>query len=362
MRTDELRYDLPDRAVAQHPAEPRDGARLLDADRLEDLSFAQLPSLLREGDLLVVNSTRVRAARLRGTKHPSGGSVETLLLRRLDHLRWEALVRPARRLGPGAELWFGTLAARLLTAPEDGKVILELTGPDGADVLEDLLEVAGEIPLPPYIHQPLADPDRYQTIFAKVIGSAAAPTAGLHFTPRVLEGVVAAGAELADVDLEVGLDTFRPITSARVEEHPIHRERFRVPEATAEAVAAARRRGSRVIAVGTTSTRALESAAGPEGTVAPAVGETGLYIVPGYRFRVVDALLTNFHAPGSTLLALLAAFMGGRWRAAYAHALAGGYRFLSFGDAMFVRRSPSPSGAGSGRSPSPFGGGWGRGP
>lgn len=339
MCTDELRYDLPDHAVAQQPVEPRDAARLLDADRLQDLTFCQLPSLLREGDLLVVNSTRVRAARLRGTKHPSGGSAETLLLRRLDHRRWEALVRPARRLGPGTELRFGALSGRLLTSPEHGRAILELTAPEGADV-EDLLEVAGEVPLPPYIHRPLSDPERYQTIFAKVIGSAAAPTAGLHFTPRVLEAVQAAGAELAEVDLEVGLDTFRPITCARIEDHRIHRERFRVPEAAAEAVAAARRRGGRVIAVGTTSTRALESAAAPEGSVEPVAGETGLYIVPGYRFRVVDALLTNFHAPGSTLLALLAAFMGQRWRAAYAHALARDYRFLSFGDAMFVRRSP----------------------
>jgi S-adenosylmethionine:tRNA ribosyltransferase-isomerase len=349
MRTDELRYDLPDHAIAQEPAQPRHAARLLDADRLCDLTFDQFPSLLRPNDLVVVNSTRVRAARLRGAKHPTGGSVEALLLRRLDGDRWEALLRPARRLGPGTELRFGALSGRVLTSPENGQAVLELkVALEGAEV-EDLLEQAGEVPLPPYIHRPLADPDRYQTIFAKVTGSAAAPTAGLHFTPRVLEGVQAAGAELADVDLEVGLDTFWPITSADLEDHRIHRERFRVPEATAEAVATARRRGGRVIAVGTTSTRALESAAGPEGFVEPVAGETGLYIVPGYRFRVVDALLTNFHAPGSTLLALLAAFMGHRWRAVYAHALAGGYRFLSFGDAMFVRRSPSPSRGGSGR-------------
>ncbi|MDP8959141.1 MAG: S-adenosylmethionine:tRNA ribosyltransferase-isomerase, partial [Actinomycetota bacterium] len=271
MRTDQFRYVLPESAIAQQPVEPRHHARLLDADRLADLRFDDLPLLLSPGDLLVVNSTRVRPARLLGNKEPTGGrptggKVEALLLRRLDGDHWEALVRPARRLREGSAVRFGPLQATVTAGPTDGRVVLRMGTADGIDV-DDLLAQVGEVPLPPYIHTPLSDPERYQTVFAKVPGSAAAPTAGLHFTPRVLEAVGEAGVEVAEVDLEVGLDSFRPITTPDISGHRMHHERFSVPEPTAQAVEATRRRGGRVVAVGTTVVRALESAALADGRV-----------------------------------------------------------------------------------------------
>lgn len=337
MRTDLFDYELPPAAIAQRPAEPRDSARLLDTRDLGDHRFSDLPALLREGDLVVVNRTRVRRARLRGRKVPTGGRVEVLLLGpsgRPD--RWDALVRPARRLHPGDRLDLGALAATVVTAPVEGVVAVEL---DAAGDVEEAIAAAGEVPLPPYITGPLADPDRYQTIFADRPGSAAAPTAGLHFTPAVVDGLRAAGIGLASVDLEVGLGTFRPISAADVEDHAIHRERFRLDPGTAEAVAAARRRGGRVVAVGTTVTRVLEAQARPGGLVAAGEGETALYLRPGNGPAVVDVLVTNFHVPRSSLVVLVASFMGDRWREAYETALARGYRFLSFGDAMLCERT-----------------------
>ncbi len=336
MRTADFHYDLPEAAIAQEPAEPRDAARLLVTATMEDHRFADLPELLDPGDLVVVNRTRVRAGRLHGHKAGTGGAVELLLLGR-EGERWEALVRPARRLRAGSVLELAGMEATLLSDPAAG--VATVAFDVRAVEVEARLTEVGEIPLPPYFHGTLADPERYQTIFAKETGSAAAPTAGLHFTPRVVEGLAARGVEIAEVELSVGLDTFRPIGTDRVEDHRIHRERYEVPEATAAAVGAARRRGGKVVAIGTTVVRALESAAAGKGEVEPAAGETGLFITPGFEFRAVDRLVTNFHVPGSTLVVMIEAFMGLGWRAAYATALERGYRFLSFGDAMLAERA-----------------------
>lgn len=326
-------YELPEAAVAQAAIEPRDAARLLVASSLEDRTFRDLPGLLALEDLLVVNRTRVRPARLRGHKTPSGGAIELLLSKRIDADRWEALIRPARRIRAGQELRFGDIRGRVLTDPDRGVVTVALEA--GTTDVDDALGVDGEVPLPPYFRGALATPDRYQTMFAKAVGSAAAPTAGLHFTPSLAEDLRERGIGIAEVDLEVGLDTFRPMEAGPIADHRMHRERFSVPAATVEAVERTRHLEGRVVAVGTTVVRSLETAAGVSGlTVGEA--ESGLFITPGYRLRVVDAVITNFHAPRTTLLVMIAALLGPRWREVYAHALDGGYRFLSFGDAMFI--------------------------
>lgn len=331
-------YDLPEEAIAQTPVEPRHDSRLLDTRDLTDHGFLELPGLLEPGDLVVVNRTRVRSARLHGRKRDGGGRVEVLLLRRIDDTRWEGLVRPARRIRTGVELELGPIAGTVLTDPHEGRIELGLRAADGRDV-EDVLPEVGELPLPPYIHTALDDPERYQTMFADRPGSAAAPTAGLHFTPAVLAGLEARGIATTSVELEVGIGTFRPISVEAVEDHVMHAERYHVGGDAARAVEACRARGGRVVAVGTTVVRVLETVARDDGTVAPGVGETSLYLRPGSRFRVVDDLVTNFHLPRSSLLVMLAAFMGPGWRAAYETALGRGYRFLSFGDAMLCRRS-----------------------
>jgi S-adenosylmethionine:tRNA ribosyltransferase-isomerase len=336
VQTSDFVYELPEGAIAQVPAEPRDAARLLVAEGLEDHHFADLPGLLQAGDLVVVNRTRVRRARLLGHKEGSGGRVEALLLRPTP-LGWEALLRPARRLRRGSRLRFGDIRATVVTEPERGEGLLAL---DAGEVpLEEALDRWGEVPLPPYFTGRLEDPERYQTVYAARPGSAAAPTAGLHFTPDVLRRLGERGVQVAAVDLDIGVDTFRPIVEAGLEEHRMHRENYCVDEEAAAAVAAARRRRGRVVAVGTTVVRALESAAGAGGEVCPGPGTTDLFITPGYEFRVVDLLVTNFHVPGSTLVVLVAAFMGERWREAYRVALERGYRFLSFGDAMLAVRA-----------------------
>jgi len=327
-------YDLPEARIAQSPVEPRDSSRLLRCEPLEDRIFWDLPALLRADDLLVVNRTRVRSARLRGHKVPSGGAVELLLLRRVDDTRWEALIRPARRVREGTTVDLGDLSSEILTTPDRGRVVLTLEARDG-DV-EAAIARCGEVPLPPYIHGVLADPERYQTVFAKNVGSAAAPTAALHFTSDLLDRLAETGVEIAEVELEVGLDTFRPIGTDRISDHRMHAEQWELPEATAAAVAETRGRGGRVVAVGTTVVRTLESASSGLGLVAAGRGDTDLFISPGYRMKVVDAVLTNFHAPRTTLIVMIAALLGDRWRELYQHALANGYRFLSFGDAMFI--------------------------
>lgn len=336
VRTSDFLYDLPAAAIAQVPAEPRDSARLLVADGLADRRFADLPDLLAAGDLVVVNRTRVRRARLLGHKEGSGGRVEALLLRSTP-AGWEALVRPARRLRPGSRLRFGGIGAVVVAGPDRGQAVLSL---DPGDLpLEEALDRWGEVPLPPYFTGRLDDPERYQTVYAERAGSAAAPTAGLHFTPDVLRRLGERGIEMVAVDLGIGVDTFRPIAAAHLEEHRMHREDYVIEEAASAAVGAARRRRGRVVAVGTTVVRALESAAETGGAVRPGPGSTDLFITPGYPFQVVDLLVTNFHVPGSTLVVLIAAFMGEGWREVYRTALERGYRFLSFGDAMLARRA-----------------------
>jgi S-adenosylmethionine:tRNA ribosyltransferase-isomerase len=329
-------YPLPDHAVAQEPVEPRDSSRLLDTRDMSDHHFRDLPDLLAEGDLVVVNRTRVRAARLVGLKEPTGGRVEMLVLRRLDDTTWQAMVRPARRLRRGSRIRFGNLTAQLTTDPREG--IAEVAIHADGDP-EEAIARHGTVPLPPYIREPLTDPDRYQTIFADRPGSAAAPTAGLHFTERVVAGLESRGVELVGVELEVGLDTFRPISVPRVEDHRMHAERIRVGPEAVNAVERCRSRGGRVVAIGTTVVRTLESVAAGDGSIQEADRETDLYILPGHRFQVVDLMVTNFHLPRSSLIVLVAAFMGDRWRQAYHTALRRGYRFLSFGDAMLCERS-----------------------
>jgi S-adenosylmethionine:tRNA ribosyltransferase-isomerase len=336
VKTADFHYDLPPEAIAQAPIEPRDAARLLVVDGMRDQRFAELPALLSDDDLVVVNRTRVRRARLIGVKDPSGGRVEALLLSPLDDGRWEALVRPARRLRAGTKIRFGEITAVLDSDPEDGRAVLALDA--GGAEIEKAIEQVGEVPLPPYYTGPLSDPERYQTVFAGDPGSAAAPTAGLHFTAGVLSGLEERGIAVASVDLDIGLDTFRPIATDHLEDHRMHRERYRVSDDLVAAVTEAHGRGGRVVAIGTTVVRALESAAA-SGVLRPDEGATSLFITPGYRFGVIDVLVTNFHLPSSTLVVLVAAFMGDRWRAAYAAALDRGYRFLSFGDAMLVERT-----------------------
>lgn len=325
---DAFQYALPEEVVAQWPVEPRDSARLLDATaadgELAHRRVSDLPGLLRPGDTLVLNETRVLPARLRLTKS-SGGSVEVLLLEELEPGCWEALVKPGRRVPPGTVLEL------------DGRPVLVVNSRLGegrrqVELLDrDLPALAGAVPLPPYITTPLADSERYQTVYAARAGSAAAPTAGLHLTNEVLDRCQAAGARVVKVDLSVGLDTFRPVTAERPEDHVMHSERYSVPEQTWLEC----QRAERVVAVGTTTVRALESAA----ATGSLEGRTDLFITPGFKFSVVDVLMTNFHLPRSSLLLMLAAFCGTRWRDIYETALREGYRFLSFGDAMVVSRA-----------------------
>ncbi len=332
METEDFAYDLPETAIAQTPVEPRDAARLLvdrgPGEAPEDHTVADLPSLVRPGDLLVVNDTRVIPARLLLAK-ATGGAVEVLLAERTGDREWTALVRPSRRVPPGTVLERDGADVLLVGEPVgDGERAVRLLGDEDPLALVHRL---GTLPLPPYITTTLDDPERYQTVFARRPASAAAPTAGLHLTPKVLDRCVAAGAQVAEVDLEVGLGTFAPIRAERVEDHTVHTERYVIPEATVHAVG----RAQRVVAVGTTVVRALEtwSASG-----SPA-GTTDLFIRRGHEFAVVDVLLTNFHVPRSSLLVLVDAFVGERWRDLYATALDRDYRFLSFGDAMLLERA-----------------------
>lgn len=344
MRTDDFDYDLPSGLIAQRPVEPRDSSRLIVLDRtsgqVDHRTFRDLPEYLREGDVLVVNETRVLPARLRGAKDETGGAVEVLLLRERYDMTWECLVKPGRRLKPGARITFGDGELKGLvvdTIEESGGRLIQFTVTGGASFL-GVVHRIGEVPLPPYITEPLADPGRYQTVFAKDERSAAAPTAGLHFTPELIERVVAAGARIERVELDVGIDTFRSVAEDDPREHKMHSEHFRVPARTAEIVNEAKERGKRVIAIGTTSVRALESAYDAEaGAVVAQERATELFILPGYRFNVVDALVTNFHTPRSTLLMMISAFAGRELvMGAYRTAIEERYRFLSFGDAMLI--------------------------
>lgn len=352
MKTSDFDYHLPPASIAQTPVEPRHASRLLVLNRaggeLEHATFSEVGRYLRPGDLLVINQTRVIPARVYARKLPGGGKVELLLLRRVDELTWEALgggkgLTPGRRLvldgdaapegaPPGAQEPPGVEVTAVLEGP---RRLVRFSAP-----VEPWLEKIGQMPLPPYIHTPLADPQRYQTVYARETGSAAAPTAGLHFTPELMTRLEGQGIEFARLTLHVGLDTFAPVTEDDPLEHKIHTEWCELGPEAAKRINAVRRSGGRIIAVGTTSVRTLESAArlaAPGDAVAAFTGPTDLFILPGYRFKVVEALITNFHLPKSTLLMLVSAFAGReRILAAYQEAVRAGYRFYSFGDAMLI--------------------------
>ena len=343
MRTDDFDYHLPEELIAQRPA-PRGSSRLLVVSATAEnrhRKVGDLPMLLRPGDLLVVNDTKVIPARLYARRLPGGGRCELLLLERLGVRRWRALGRPAKRLPPGRRLDIegSPLSAEIVDRTGDG-VIVRFDEP-----VEPHLEQAGHVPLPPYIRRAdeVEDHRTYQTIFARHEGAVAAPTAGLHFTPELVSDLQRVGVESTRVTLHVGPGTFRPVSVERIADHTMDEERYHVPEVAAAAIEACRRRGGRVVAVGTTVVRTLESAARVEsdqlGTVRPETSRTRLFITPGFRFRVVDALLTNFHLPKSTLLMLVSAFAGRESvLEAYSDAVKNNYRFYSYGDAMWLER------------------------
>ena len=341
MKTSDFDYDLPERLIAQTPVEPRDHSRLLvyhPADgSVEHKHFYDIINYLNPGDALVVNETRVIPARLLGVKEDTGVPVEVLLLRRRDATDWEALVRPGRRLKPGTACSFGDglLRCEILGNVEEigGRVVRFRC--DG--VFEEVLDRLGEMPLPPYIHEKLENPERYQTVYAKEEGSAAAPTAGLHFTPELLDRIRQKGVLVVPVLLHVGLGTFRPVKVENAEEHVMHSEFCQVSEEAARTLNAVRQAGGRIVCVGTTSVRTLESRSTPDGMIHPGAGDTNIFIYPGVPIKAVDALITNFHLPQSTLLMLVSAFIG-REEAlrVYRLAVREEYRFFSFGDAMFI--------------------------
>jgi len=335
MKTSDFDYNLPEDCIAQTPAEPRDSSRLLvlhrETGELEHRIFRDITDYLRVGDLLVLNQTRVIPARIYARKE-TGGRVELLLLRRRDELTWEALVG-----GKG-------LRVGKLVKVEDGpevKVIETLDGSERvikfSEPIEPYFSKVGNVPLPPYIHEKLNDPERYQTVYAREPGSAAAPTAGLHFTPRLLEELQVKGVKIAYVTLHVGLDTFAPVTEDNPREHKIHSEWCELPQETADLINQTRKAGGRVVAVGTTSVRTLESASMGQNGILSYLGATSVFILPGYRFQAVDAMITNFHLPKSTLIMLVSAFAGReRILSTYETAIKDGYRFYSFGDAMLI--------------------------
>ncbi len=343
MRTEDFDYDLPTGLIAQHPVEPRDACRLMVVDRasgqIDHRTFRDVLEYLRPGDVLVVNETRVLPARLHGIKDETGAAVEVLLVRERYEGTWECLVRPGRRLRPGARITFGdgSITALIVDVVEEsGARVLTFQTREGS--FRDAIHRLGEVPLPPYITATLRDPEQYQTVYASHERSVAAPTAGLHFTEELLDEVQRAGVHLAKVELDVGLDTFRPVQEEDPREHRMHSEHYRVPPWTAAAVNEAKAEGRRVIAVGTTTVRALESAYDERTRLVEASeGATDLFILPGFSFGVIDALITNFHMPRSTLLMMVSAFAGRELiMRAYALAREERYRFLSFGDAMLI--------------------------
>lgn len=347
MFTSELDYVLPPELIAQHPVVPRDHSRLLAFDRatgkISHHRLLELPTFLSPGDTLVYNDSRVIRARVKAQRL-TGGRVELLFLRRRGPGLWEALAKPSGRLRPGESLDIPAEMKDGLPAHLAGPAFQLVEHQDAGRWLvknlsglptEELLEALGEMPLPPYIKEALQEPASYQTVYASAPGSAAAPTAGLHFTPELIEQIRGVGVDMEPVTLHIGLDTFRPVTVDDLGLHEIHREHYRMPEATFEAVAATRQRGGRVVAVGTTSVRVLETVFAEPGT--PLEGESGLFITPGHEFHAVEALLTNFHLPRSTLLALVMAFAGvDEIRRVYSEAIREKYRFFSFGDAMLI--------------------------
>jgi S-adenosylmethionine:tRNA ribosyltransferase-isomerase len=346
MRIEEFDYELPEELIAQHPLARRDGSRMLMLDRKpgrwSDSQFAELPSYVGAGDCLVVNNTRVFPARLVGSRVPSGGRVELFLVREHEPFVWEALARPARRLQVGARVSFGDgkLSAEVVAALADGRRLVRFTS-DGP--FDTLLEELGQTPLPPYIRRlgeagaEREDRERYQTVYARERGAIAAPTAGLHFTPRVLEELRERGASLVEITLHVGYGTFEPVRVDDLSRHRVAPEHYEIGREAAQTINRTRRERGRILAVGTTTTRALESAVDEAGEVRAGAGLAQLTITPPYRFRIVDALLTNFHLPRSSLLVLVSAFASRDLvLAAYGHAVAEGYRFYSYGDCMLI--------------------------
>ena len=339
MKTSDFYYDLPEELIAQTPLEKRDASRLMLLDKVtgatENRHFYELPELLREGDCLVLNDSRVLPARLFG-RRPTGGAVEVLLLTDKGERCWECLVRPGRKARPGDRLIFGEgeLEAEIVDVLDGGNRLIRF---DYQGIFMETLERLGRMPLPPYIHQELQDTERYQTVYSRQLGSAAAPTAGLHFTRELLDKVRARGVETAFITLHVGLGTFRPVKEEEIERHDMHAEFCVIGDEAARIVNGTKARGGRVISVGTTSCRTLESFAAQDGTLKPTSGWTDIFIYPGYTFKCVDALITNFHLPESTLVMLVSALAGREHvLAAYAQAVRERYRFFSFGDAMFI--------------------------
>lgn len=339
MKKSDFYFELPEELIAQTPLERRDSSRLMHLDKvtgeLEHRHFYQLLDYLHEGDCMVFNDSRVLPARLIGAR-PTGGSVELVLLRDLGEGRWECLSRPGRKTKPGTEILFGDgeLKATVEQVVEGGNRIVRF---DYEGIFLEVLERLGKMPLPPYIKEELQDNERYQTVYSREIGSAAAPTAGLHFTRELMEKIAAKGVKLCYVTLHVGLGTFRPVKAEEIEDHEMHAEFCMVPEETARIVTETKKNGGRVIAVGTTSCRTLESFAQADGSLPVTSGWTNIFIYPGYRFKCVDALVTNFHLPESTLIMLVSALAGREHVLhAYEQAVKERYRFFSFGDAMFI--------------------------
>ena len=338
LKKSDFYYDLPEELIAQTPVEPRDSSRMLvynrAEDRVEHKIFRDIKQYLRPGDVLVINNTKVLPARLYAhTEH--GGKVEVLLLKRISSLRWEVLVKPGKKCRPGTRLVVDEgLSLTVNCVTESGERIVDFAC-DG--VFEEALARVGTMPLPPYIHQKLKDQNRYQTVYARTDGSAAAPTAGLHFTPQLLEEIKGMGVQVAQILLHVGLGTFRPVKEDAITAHKMHSEYYEVGEEAAEMISKAKREGRRVIAVGTTSVRTLESAANADGTISPCHGNTSIFIYPPYKFKCVDCLITNFHLPESTLIMLVSALVGReKTLELYRLAVENRYRFFSFGDAMMI--------------------------
>ncbi len=339
MKKSDFDFYLPEELIAQTPLEKRDSSRLLVLDKntgeMDHRHFYELPEFLNENDCLVLNNSRVLPARLIGTRE-SGGAVELVLLRDLGEGCWECLSRPGRKTKPGTKLIFGggELTAEVQSVVEGGNRIVHF---EYEGIFLEVLERLGKMPLPPYIKEELNDPERYQTVYSRELGSAAAPTAGLHFTQELLDKIAAKGVKICYVTLHVGLGTFRPVKEDEIEAHEMHSEFCIVPEETANIINETKKNGGRVVAVGTTSCRTLESFAAEDGTIAPSSGWTDIFIYPGYKFKCIDALVTNFHLPESTLIMLVSALAGREHILnAYKTAVEQRYRFFSFGDAMFI--------------------------
>lgn len=340
MTTKDFYYDLPEELIAQTPLNDRTASKLLvmnkDSGDIEHKHFKDIVSYLKKGDCLVMNNTRVIPARLYGVKENSGGKIEFLLLKRLELNKWEVILKPGKKAKIGSRFVFGDgiLKAEVLDIIEDGKRIVNF---EYQGVWEEILDKLGEMPLPPYIHEKLEDRERYQTVYSKIEGSAAAPTAGLHFTDELIAEIEKKGVKIAYLTLHVGLGTFRPVSVENVDEHIMHTEHYEVSKETADIINETKLSGGRVIAVGTTSVRTLETVADENGFLRPQTGDTNIFIYPGYKFKTVDCLITNFHLPESTLLMLISAFAGkDKIFNAYDIAIKNNYRFFSFGDAMYL--------------------------